>query len=140
MKKLLITLGCITLTACSGMAIQEKVELLDPVKSVNSTVITKVVNYQCQSNKKVSVTYGFDKQNKPTYAQAFLNGKTRFMPLNIKRTDQVDTVFGDENNFSLTTSHMTVDNYQLPILITDPAQEIIFKNCKVVKTCTSVQK
>lgn len=133
MKKLLITLGCVTLAACSTVSMQNKAPTLDAAKSADTTVVTKTVSYQCQSHKKVTVTYGFDKQNKPTYAQAFLNGKVRFMPLNPKQTDQVDTVFGDENNFSLATSYMNAENYQVPMLITDPAQEIIFKNCDVVK-------
>lgn len=133
MKKLLITLGCLTLAACSTESAKQNQLTLDPAQSADATIVTKSVNYQCQSHKQLSVTYGFDKQNQPTYAQAFLNGKTRFMPLNVKHSDQVSTVFGDENNFRLSTAQMTAENYQLPMLITDPAQEIIFKNCDPVK-------
>lgn len=101
-----------------------------PQEAAQSTVSKKVVSYQCSAKKKVKVTYGFNKQGLPTYAQASLNGKTRFMPINLNRSDNVDLMFGDENNFSLATSAFDSKTYRSkPILIMSPSSEILFKNC-----------
>lgn len=98
------------------------------------TVSKKSVNYRCQSGKKVKVTYGFNKQGLPTYAQATLNGKSRFMPINLNRSDSVDTVFGDENNFSLSTSALSKSNYRKAnIMVMSPSSEVLFKGCKAGK-------
>lgn len=95
-----------------------------------STVSKKKVSYQCQSNKSVTVTYGFNDKGLPTYAMALLEGKQRFMPLNFQRSDHVDTTFGDDNSHRLGTDHMDIKNYhQKSILITNQGNEIIFKNC-----------
>lgn len=102
----------------------------DAQELMQSTVSKKVVNYQCAAKKKVKVTYGFNKQGLPTYAQALLNGKTRNMPINLNRSDNVELVFGDENNFSLSTSAFDSKTYRSkPILIMSPSSEILFKNC-----------
>ena len=43
------------------------------------------------------------------------------MPFNLNRSDNVDSVFGDENNYSLMTDAMTLYNYhKLGINITSP--------------------
>ncbi|WP_394261078.1 adhesin [Moraxella boevrei] len=106
---------------------------MDPEGARESTVYKRQVNYQCQSGKSLSVTYGFNKQKLPTYAQANLNGKTRFMPLNMAQSDDVGTSFGDENNFSLSTSAMTLANYHKNSISTvqSPGSEILFKSCNV---------
>ncbi|BFU59856.1 MULTISPECIES: DUF7606 domain-containing protein [Rodentibacter] len=91
------------------------------------------VQYICQGKQKVTVTYGFNQQNLPTFAQANVNGKLRFMPINLYRSDNTGTVFGDENNFSLMASGdaLTLKNYKkLPMMIQTPASEIVYKNCK----------
>ncbi len=96
----------------------------------DATVSKGQVSYQCQSKKSVTVTYGFDKKGKPTYAMALLEGKKRFMPLNFQRSDHVDTTFGDDNSHRLGTDYMDSSNYQQKsILITNPGNQIIFKNC-----------
>lgn len=100
-----------------------------------TTVLKRQVTYSCQSGKKAVVTYGFNKQKLPTYASINASGKDRFMPLNLNRSDNVDTIFGDENNYSLMTSGstaLTLYNYhKLGANITNPASEMIYKGCKV---------
>ncbi|WLF83733.1 adhesin [Moraxella sp. ZY210820] len=96
-----------------------------------STVTTKQVTYVCSGKKPVKVTYGFNKQGLPTYAQAVLNGKARFMPINLAHSDFVGTHFGNENSYTLGTDAITVKNYKKStILVTTPDNEIIYKNCK----------
>ncbi|MFS6938826.1 adhesin [Neisseria animaloris] len=88
------------------------------------------VNYTCQQGKRVKVTYGFNKQNLPVYASAYVHGKTRYMPINLNSSDNVDTIFGDEDNFKLSTDYMTRANHRSKsIMITSPGQEIVFKSC-----------
>ncbi|WP_373740017.1 adhesin [Neisseria sp.] len=114
-----ITLGALLLTAATAQAAID-----------NPTVSRKAVSYSCQSGKKVKVTYGFNRQGLPTYAKAFANGKNRYMPINLSRSDNVETIFGDENSFSLSTDYMDRKNYrQRPVMITAPDGEIVFKNC-----------
>ncbi|MGQ8821348.1 ACP-like domain-containing protein [Bibersteinia trehalosi] len=99
-----------------------------------STVKTTKVKYVCQDNKKLTVKYGFNKQNRPTYAEAKLNGKTRFMPINLHETDESGTTFGDENNFSLYGDPMTFSNHRRAnINIQSPSNEILYKLCKAKK-------
>lgn len=96
-----------------------------------STVTTKKVTYACSGKKPVKVTYGFNKQGLPTYAQAVFNGKARFMPINLDHSDLVGTMFGEENSYTLNTEAITVKNYKKStISVMTPASEIIYKNCK----------
>ena len=97
-----------------------------------STVLKRQVTYACQSGGQATVTYGFNQQRLPTYASAYVDGKTRFMPLNLNRSDTVDSVFGDENNYSLMTDAMTLYNYhKLGINITNPSGDFSHKGCNV---------
>ncbi len=98
-------------------------------QAYDKTVSKKQVSYSCQNKKSVKVTYGFDNKGKPTYAMALLEGKQRFMPLNFQRSDNVDTNFGDDNSHRIGTSYMDSSKYKTPILITNQANQIIFKNC-----------
>lgn len=96
----------------------------------SEAVKKSAVNYTCQQGKKLKVTYGFNKEKLPVYASAYLNGKTRYMPINLNRSDNVDTIFGDEDNFSLSTEAMTQANHrEKAVMITSPGQEILFKSC-----------
>ncbi len=101
--------------------------------AVDTTTIKRQVTYQCQSGKSLKVTYGFNNAKVPTYAQAYLNGKTRLMPYNMRLSDDVGTYFGDENNFSLGTSALTLSNYHKNSIsnITSPGGEILYKSCNV---------
>ena len=129
MKTLVKILAPVALLVLSGTAFAQTQS--DPAQARKDAVKTKTVNYTCQSGKKVSVKYGFNKQNLPTYAQASLNGKTRFMPVNLNRSDNVSSNFGDENNFSLSAGVITYKNVgKSNIMIQSPASEILFKNCK----------
>lgn len=95
----------------------------------NKTVAKKSVNYTCLNRKTITVTYGFNQAGLPTYAKAVLNGKIRTMPINLTRTDNVDTVFGAENRYSLMADPITRNHYKSSINIQSPNNEILFKGC-----------
>lgn len=131
MMKLKAMISGLALLASMGVAHAD--ELMDARQADESTVNKRQVVYQCQGNKSVKVVYGFNKQNLPTYAQASLNGKSRFMPINLAHSDNVGTRFGDDNNFSIGASAITLSNYHKVGVdtIQDPANEILYKSCKV---------
>ncbi|HDL5698468.1 TPA: adhesin [Mannheimia haemolytica] len=105
-------------------------EQSDAREAHESTVKTSTVKYSCQSGKKLNVKYGFNKQGIPTYAEAKLNGKTRFMPINLNTTNASGTSFGDENNFSLYGDPMEFANHRkASVNIQSPASEILYKGC-----------
>lgn len=112
------------MTATANIKTQEDAREMDA-----ATVVRKAVNYDCGNGKRLKVTYGFNKQGLPTYAQAYLNGKTRFMPINLNYSDMVGTTFGDENNFSLSTEGITNKKYRKAIQVQSPSSEIIYKSC-----------
>ena len=135
MKKLTAALssaGILISMLGSGSAMAYSDQVMVPSESYDSAVKHRQVNYTCQNNKKVSVTYGFNKQNLPTFAEANLNGKKRFLPINLGRSDTVDTVFGDEENFSIMTGALRLNNYHKSSAnIQDASSEIIYKGCNV---------
>lgn len=135
MKKLTAALssaGILISMLGSGSAMAYSDKVMEPSESYDSAVKHRQVNYTCQNNKKVSVTYGFNKQNLPTFAEANLNGKKRFLPINLGRSDMVDTVFGDEENFSVMTGALRLNNYHKSSAnIQDASSEIIYKGCNV---------
>ena len=135
MKKLTTVLSSAAILATalsSGSALAYTDDVMDPAESYDTAVKVRQVNYTCQSNKKLSVTYGFNKQNLPTYAQAYLNGKDRFLPINLGRSDTVDTVFGDEENFSIMSNAMRLNNYhKSSINVQNASSEILYKGCDV---------
>lgn len=131
MKKI-ITLS--TLVFISANMAQAAGPQSDAHEAAASTVKTAYVKYSCQNNKKLRVRYGFNQQNLPTYAEAKLNGKVRFMPINLNTTDATGTNFGDENNFSLYGDPMEFNNFRkAEINIQSPASEILYKGCKPKK-------
>ena len=96
----------------------------------NPTVAKKSVSYVCQQGKKLTVSYGFNKQGMPNYAVAKLNGRNRIMDINLDRSDNVDNFFIDEGGYTLGTGNLTTQSYRkLPVMITSPKNEILFKNC-----------
>lgn len=102
----------------------------DAAKMASATVKTRTVQYVCQGGKKVSVKYGFNKQNLPTYAEAKLNGKTRFMPINLHYSNDASTEFGDENNFSLAAEAFNYGSVKkASVSISAPDSEILYKVC-----------
>ncbi|WP_372829783.1 adhesin [Psychrobacter maritimus] len=135
MKKLTAALSSAAILMAmlgSGSAMAYSDKVMEPSESYDSAVKHRQVNYTCQNNKKVSVTYGFNKQNLPTFAEANLNGKKRFLPINLGRSDMVDTVFGDEENFSIMTGALRLNNYHKSSAnIQDASSEIIYKGCNV---------
>ena len=55
------------------------------------------------------------------------------MPINYEQTDNMVTVFGDDNNFNMMTDSMIISNYsKVPaVLVNSPSGEILYKECKV---------
>lgn len=135
MKKLTTVLSSsaiLAATLASGSALAYSEQVMDAATSHDTAVKVRQVNYSCQNNNKVSVTYGFNKQNLPTYARAKLNGKDRFLPINLGRSDDVDTVFGDEDNYSIMSSALLLGNYhKSSINIQDASSKIVYKGCDV---------
>ena len=135
MKKLTAALssaGILMVMLGSGSAMAYSDKVMEPSESYDTAVKHRQVNYTCQNNKKISVTYGFNKQNLPTFAEANLNGKKRFLPINLGRSDDVDTVFGDEDNYSIMSSALRLGNYhKSSINIQDASSKIVYKGCDV---------
>ncbi len=92
------------------------------------------VDYACQSNRSVKVSYHFNEQGLPTKAVAVINGAKRVMPINLSRSNHVDTIFGEEGQYVLSANYIDSRNYRRSsILVTSPKNEILFKNCFAVK-------
>lgn len=128
MKKLMTLATALTFAGLSTVAMAGGAQ--SQPGEAGSTVSSKNVSYNC-GGKRVTVKYGFNKQGLPTYAQAFLNGKTRYMPINLNYSDMSATDFGDENNFSLhtNTGPITKKNYRRGIQIQEPGSQILYKSC-----------
>lgn len=122
------------LTALTGVAHAQ--QTMDARQASDTATKIRQVTYQCQSGKKLNVRYGFNKQQLPTFAQATVNGKTRFMPINLALSDNTGTTFGDENNYSLAAGYMTLNNYnKISIVgINAPDGEFSHKGCKPVSS------
>lgn len=129
MKKIFSLIAIPVLTSISFLAVASDRPQEDARKMDESTVVRKAVNYNCGHGQRLKVTYGFNKQGLPTYAQAYLSGKTRFMPINLNLSDMVSTTFGDDNNFSLHTAGITSKKYRADIQVQSPSSEIIYKSC-----------
>lgn len=136
MKKLttaLSSVGILMAALGSTSALAYSDNVMEPSESYDTAIKHRQVNYTCQNNNKVSVTYGFNRQYLPTFAEADLNGKTRFLPINLARTDNVSTVFGDEDNFSIMTGPLRLNNYHKSSAnIQNAKSEILYKGCNVV--------
>ena len=135
MKKLTAALssaGIMMAILGSGSAMAYSDNVMEPSESYDTAIKHRQVNYSCQNNKKVSVTYGFNKEYLPTFAEATLNGKTRFLPINLGRSDNVGTVFGDEDNFSIMTGPLRLNNYHKSSAnIQNAKSKILYKGCNV---------
>ncbi len=112
-------------------------DLMDARTAADTATKIRQVTYQCTTGGKVAVKFGFNKQNLPTFAEAHLGGKTRFLPINLAHSDIASTSFGDENSWTIGSSAMTLANYhKSDILVMDPNAVIEHKYCKV----TNVKK
>lgn len=122
--KLLSAIVLASAVAVSGAAIAK------PAKISNPTVAKKSVTYRCQQGKHVTVTYGFNKQGLTTSASAVVDGKRRFMPIDLDRSDNADTYYGKEGGYVLSTAYMDKKTYRKqPIMITASDDEIVLKDC-----------
>lgn len=96
----------------------------------NPTVSKKTVSYVCQQGKKVKVTYGFNKQGLTTYASTVIKGKRVTLPIDLNKSDNVDTFYGKEGGYVLGTGVMDKTSYRKQsIMITAPDNQIVFKDC-----------
>lgn len=133
MKKLLVS----TLLLASSMGMAQSNMATDAAQAAADTVKIREVSYSCRQGGNLVVTYGFNAQRLPTYAEAFLGGKTRFMPINLNLSSVAGTTFGEsEDSWRLDADYMELNNYHKIGLATvqDPANEITHKDCRVVKT------
>ena len=130
MKKLMSVLAVLTLANVSTLVMAATPQS-DAREAADMTVTTKTVNLRCEGGKPLKVTYGFNRQGLPTYAQAYLNGKSRFMPINLYSSNRNMTEFGDDNNFSLhtLTGAITKQRYRSTIQLQDPASQIVYNRC-----------
>ncbi|XXQ68631.1 DUF7606 domain-containing protein [Neisseriaceae bacterium B1] len=128
MKKIITSIiGASALLVSLGAQAEDFATLAQ--EAADSTVKERQVNYTC-SDKSLSVTYGFNKQGLPTFAQAKLNGKKWFMPIDLNRSNHVDTVFGVEDNYNLVSDYLSLNNYhQSSVMVQDASDRILFKNC-----------
>ncbi|PSJ81018.1 adhesin [Neisseria iguanae] len=108
--------------------------MIQPDEAREITTKVRQVTYNCSIGGRVGVTYGFDKQKYPTYAQARLGGKNRFLPINWQHSDVATDSFsfGDENTWTIGGSSLTLGSYHNSnVLILSPGSKISYKNCKV---------
>lgn len=114
----------------SAILVSSLVLVAGVAQAKGGTVKAGSVKYVCQSGKKVSVSYGFNKQGLPTYASAKIGGRARMMPINLALSSTAGTTFGGENRYMLGTDAMDSKNYRsLPMMITAPNNQIQFKEC-----------
>ncbi len=93
------------------------------------------VNYVCQSNRSVKISYHFNEQGLPTQASAVINGIKRVLPINLSLSDHTATVFGQEGQYVLSAGYLDSSNFQSSqMLLTSPDNEILFKNCSAKNT------
>lgn len=131
MKKVLLTM--LVLVFGMTFATAHAQEMMDAHQADKTTTKIRKVSYQCATGGKILVKYGFNRQKQPTYAEAHLGGKSRFLPINLAQSDVAGTFFGDENSWQIGTDALTLNNYQrTDVLIQDPDAKIIYKTCKVV--------
>lgn len=107
---------------------------MDAATADKTAVKVRQVTYKCTTGGTTKVTYGFNKQKLPTYAEANLGGKTRFLPINLARSDVAGTFFGDEDSWQIGSDALTLNNYhKSDVLIQDPSANTAYKGCKVSK-------
>ena len=110
---------------------------IDPQEAHASTTKIHEVTYRCSAGSgdcNLRVRYGFNRQNLPTYAQSTVYGKSRFMPINLYRSDNTGTYFGEEDNWTLGAGAMDLRNYnKVDIMIQSPDNDITHKSCRATK-------
>lgn len=89
----------------------------------------KRVAYMCQSNRRLNVTYRFNEQGIPVSATANLRGKDRTLGYDLGSSTDVETFFVGQG-YRIGTEYMDSRNYRsLPVNVTAPNDEILYKNC-----------
>ncbi|WP_323843443.1 DUF7606 domain-containing protein [Moraxella sp. Pampa] len=118
--------------ALSGVASAS--DLMDARTADETATKIREVTYQCKIGGKVKVNFGFNEQKLPTFAESYLGGKVRFLPINLTHSNIASTLFGDENSWMIGSSAITLGNYhKSDILVQDPDSVIAYKHCKVIK-------
>lgn len=80
------------------------------------------------------MNYGFSDQALPTYAEANLGGKTRFLPINLVESAGNFMHFGDDNDWQILGFYLQLDNdHHSDIIIHDLAAKAEYV-CDVVGT------
>lgn len=82
-----------------------------PVRSaIQLTNKVRQVTYSCPTGDTVQVNYGFGDQGLPTYAEANLGGKTRFLPINLVKSVGEFMHFGDDKDWQILGLYLQLDN------------------------------
>lgn len=87
-----------------------------PVRSAKQLTNTvRQVTYSCPTGSfptgdTVQVNYGFSDQALPTYAEANLGGKTRFLPINLVESAGNFMHFGDDKDWQILGVYLQLDN------------------------------
>ena len=81
------------------------------------------------------MNYGFNDQGLPTYAEANLGGKTRFLPINLAESviDEEIITFSDDKGWRILGRYLQLDNDHHSGIIIYPDAEADYA-CDVVGT------
>lgn len=117
----------------SALAYANDMPHMDPREAHEAATKTERVRYRCANGERFRVQYGFDASGAVVYAEARVNGKTRFMPLNPHRSDEEETVFGDSNNFGLSGKVVHLRHYKkAKVEFFAPGDQTIAKGCRPI--------
>lgn len=117
MKKILFTAMSIALASTSMTS------------SAQEYAFSDTVQYSCQIGGMLNVTYNFNMQGIPEKAVANLQGKQRTLPINLDSSDDVETNFGKNNGYRISSEYMDSENYHQSSIIVSSPSKILYKNC-----------
>ena len=107
---------------------------MDAHQAAQAANKVRQVTYSCTTGGTVQVNYGFNNQELPTYAEANLGGKTRFLPINLVESIGELMIFGDDNDWQIFGLYLQLDNdHHSYVHIIDPDAEASYR-CDVVGT------
>lgn len=93
-----------------GLSFTTIANALDAHRAIQLTNTVRQVTYSCPTGDTVQVNYGFNDQGLPTYAEANLGGKTRFLPINLVESVGEFMHFGDDNDWQIAGRYLQLDN------------------------------
>lgn len=98
-----------------GLSFTTIANALDAHRAIQLTNKVRQVTYSCPTGSfptgdTVQVNYGFNDQGLPTYAEANLGGKTRFLPINLVESAGNFMHFGDDKDWQIFGVYLQLDN------------------------------